>query len=127
LRAGLERNPTDPGLVHALGLSLARGGRLDAALGQLKRAAELSPDEPRYRYVYGVALQSSGQRDAGLEVLRAAYDRFPGYTPTLVALATMYRDAGDLDRAKNYTHRLLAISPADADAKALLRELESAR
>jgi predicted CXXCH cytochrome family protein len=127
LRAGLDRNPTDPGLVHALGLLLARSGRLDAALGMLRRATELNPNDPRYRYVYGVALHSSGQREAGLEVLRATYERFPGFTPTLIALATMYRDAGDRDRAKDFTHRLLAISPADAGARALLSELDSAR
>ena len=127
LQTGIERNPDDPGLVHALGLSQARSNRLDAALATLRRAAELGPDEPRYRYVYGVAMYSSGQRDAGLEVLRATYERFPGYAPTLVALATMNRDAGRLDRARDYARRLLELSPADADARALLAELESAQ
>jgi predicted CXXCH cytochrome family protein len=125
LQAGVERNPDDPGLVHALGLSQARSNRLDAALATLRRAAELGPDEPRYRYVYGVAMYSSGRRDAGLEDLRATYERFPGYAPTLVALATMNRDAGHLDRARDYARRLLEISPADADARALLAELDS--
>jgi tetratricopeptide (TPR) repeat protein len=127
LQKGIERNPDDPGLVHALGLSQARSNQLDAALATLRRATELGPDEPRYRYVYGVAMYSLGQRDAALEELRAAYERFPGYAPTLVALATMNRDTGHLDRARDYARRLLELSPADPNARALLTELDSAR
>jgi len=126
LRTGLTQNPDDSGLMHALGLSLVRSNRLDAALPLLRQAAELGTDEPLYAYVYGVALHSTGQTGAGLDALRAAHDRFPGYAPTLVALATMYRDAGNPEQARDYALRLLELSPADAGARALLRELESA-
>jgi predicted CXXCH cytochrome family protein len=127
LRSGLEINPSDPGLLHALGLSLVRGGRSDDALTMLRRAAEQGADDPLYRYVYGVALHSLGQRNAALEVLRAAHERFPGHAPTLIALATMYRDGGNLDQARDYAGRLFELSPSDPGAQALLRELEQQR
>src|SRR5690606_5873547 len=41
LRAGIERVPDDAALRYALGLSLARSGRIDDALAALERAAAL--------------------------------------------------------------------------------------
>jgi tetratricopeptide (TPR) repeat protein len=89
----------------------------------LRQASESGAGDPYYRYVYGVALHSSGERAAALEVLRGTHERFPGHAPTLVALATMSRDEGDLERARDYAQRLLELSPADPTARALLAEL----
>jgi predicted CXXCH cytochrome family protein len=123
LRTGLARSPTDPALALGLGLSLVRSGRAEEALAMLRQASESGGGDPYYRYVYGVALHSSGERAAALDVLRATHERFPGHAPTLVALATMSRDAGDLERARDYAQRLLDLSPADPTARALLAEL----
>src|SRR5690606_22616389 len=113
LRRGLEANPDDAALRYALALSLVRGGRLDEALPELRRAAEAAPDEPRYPYALGLALVSLERREDAIEVLTGAADRFPGYPPTLLALATLHRDAGDVGSARDYTRRLLEVSPSD--------------
>jgi len=89
----------------------------------LREASEQGPSEPLYMYVYGVALHSSGAVDAGLELLENAHERFPGYAPTLFALATMQRDAGDLDKAREFARRLVDVSPGDPGAQALAAEL----
>ena len=123
LRTALSMAPTDPALELALGLSLVRGERRDEALAMLRRASEHGSADPYTRYVYGVALNSMGESAAALTALRATHERFPGHAPTLVALATMSRDAGDTKRAKEYAQRLLELSPADATARALLAEL----
>ena len=48
LRQALARNP-DSALAHySLGLALVRQQRLDLALEDLRRAAELEPDSARY-------------------------------------------------------------------------------
>jgi tetratricopeptide (TPR) repeat protein len=125
LRRGIELAPTEPSLKHALGLSLVRSQRLDQALPLLREASEQGAAEPLYGYVYGVALHSSGSADAGLEELENAHERFPGYAPVLFALATMHRDAGDLESAREYAHRLLDVSPGDTAARALAAELDT--
>jgi predicted CXXCH cytochrome family protein len=123
LRRGIELEPSDPSLKHALGLSLVRSRRLDEALEMLGEASEHGTAEPLYAYVYGVALHSSGARDAGLEELESVAERFPGYAPVLFALATMHRDAGDIETAREHARRLLEISPGDTAARALAAEL----
>jgi tetratricopeptide (TPR) repeat protein len=123
LRRGIQLEPNEPSLKHALGLSLVRSGRLEEALTMLREASEQGAAEPLYPYVYGVALHSSGNASAGLEVLENVSERFPGYAPVLFALATMHRDAGDVETAREYARRLLEVSPGDAAGRALAAEL----
>ena len=125
LREAVENNREDPSGHFALGLSLVRSDQLTAAMDALERAAALAPDEPYYQYVIGIALNSTGDRTAALERLREAHARFPGYRETLVALATIHRDGGEIDEARLYAGRLLELSPADPSARALLDELNS--
>ena len=56
LREGIARAPEDATLHHALGLSLVRQKKSDAALSELKRATELAPGNARFAYVYGIAM-----------------------------------------------------------------------
>jgi predicted CXXCH cytochrome family protein len=123
LRRGIELEPSEPSLKHALGLSLVRSGQLDQALPLLREASEQGTGEPLYAYVYGVALHSSGSPDAGLDELENVHERFPGYAPVLFALATMHRDAGDIESAREYGNSLLEVSPGDPSARALAAEL----
>jgi predicted CXXCH cytochrome family protein len=124
LRRGIELEPNDPSLKHALGLSLVRSNRLEEALAMLREASEQGIADPLYAYVYGVALHSTGARDEGLAELESTAQRFPGYAPVLFALATMHRDAGNIESARDYARRLLEVSPGDTAARALAAELD---
>lgn len=125
LTEALARIPGDADLSFSLGLTLVRMSRLEEAVSLLEAASRSSPDNPYYQYVYGVALNSAGRVAESLEVLNAAHERFPGYRNVLVALATILRDAGDIEGALRFARDLLALSPADAEARSLLAELES--
>jgi len=119
LRRGIAANPDEAGLHHALGLSLVRSGRVQEALPRLREASDRGSEDPLYAYVYGVALHSTGAVREALGLLEAAHERFPGYPPILFALATMQRDAGDLEAARAHVRRLLDIAPTSARALAL--------
>ena len=125
LRQAVESNGEDPSGHFALGLSLVRSEQLEDAMESLQRAAELAPDEPYYQYVIGIALNSMGERAVALQQLREVHARFPGHRDTVVALATIHRDGGEVDEARLYAERLLEMSPADPSARALIEELNS--
>jgi tetratricopeptide (TPR) repeat protein len=78
LRRGLAIAPDSADLHHALGLALVRGKRVDEALVELERAAELGPGQPRYAVVYAVGLHSAGRKQEALAVLAAARALHPG-------------------------------------------------
>ncbi len=125
LRQALERFPDSAEVHHALGLLLVRSQRADEALDALERAAKLAPESPRHAYVYGVALASAGKPQRALAVLEEAHRSHPGTPDLLVALATLHRDAGDLDAALVHARKLVELRPEDPAARSLVLELES--
>ncbi|HWZ86322.1 MAG TPA: tetratricopeptide repeat protein [Thermoanaerobaculia bacterium] len=123
LRQGLAAAPRDPGIHHALGLTLVRRKRMPEALKELEKAAALPPERARYAYVYGVALDSTGQTGRALEVLAAAHTRFPGNREILSALASFSAKARNWAAAIGYAKELLELDPQDPEALRLLDQL----
>jgi len=123
LRAAIARMPNDPGLHHALGLTLIRLKQLDEALFELHRAAELGPDQARFIYVYAVALHSAGRGDEAISVLKNGLARHPGNHDILLALIAFSRDAGDLVSALEYAERLARVEPDDRNLANFVEEL----
>ena len=111
LRTALARLPDDADLHHALGLNLVRQGRSSEALPELARAAAIDPANARYAFVHGLGLNAAGQTDEAIEVLEASHARHPGDRDTLLALATINRDAGRLAAALSWADRLIAVDP----------------
>jgi predicted CXXCH cytochrome family protein len=107
----LARLPDNPELHFTLGLNLVRQHQATEAIPEFARAAELDPANPRYAYVQGVALNSTGRTDDALEVLEAAQARHPADRDTLLALATINRDAGRMAAALSWADRLVALDP----------------
>ena len=120
LRAALQRSPAAAALHHALGLSLVRRQKLADALTELKAAVDLAPSEPRFAYVYAVALRSSGAAADARAVLDRALGGSPWNPNILGALLTDALAAGDSVRALDYTTRLVALRPDDAQLERVL-------
>ena len=123
LRAAIAAAPQDAGVHHALGLALVRLKRLDEALGELRRAAELAPDQARYAYVYAVALHSAGRSSEAMTVLKESLARHPDDRDSLLALISFSREAGDVGTALEYAEQLARIAPADPNISGLIQDL----
>ncbi len=106
LRQGLGREPGVADVHHALGLLLVRQKRMDEALAELARAAQLDRDSPRYAYVYAIALDSVGQRQQALAVLAAAQHRFSADRDILAALVQLAGQSGDAVGAAQWAQQL---------------------
>ena len=123
IRDGLERDPDDAMLHHALGLLLVRSGRSDAAIESLGAAARLEKDNSRYSYVFGVALNSMGRSDEAARTLAEAYEKHPGSFDIAWAYATVSRDRGDIATARAVLAAMRIRFPANPDVEALARQL----
>jgi predicted CXXCH cytochrome family protein len=123
LQRAIAAIPRDPGVRHALGLTLVRLKRLDEAIGELGRAAEWAPAQARYGYVYGVALHSAGRATEAMNVLKENATRHPDDRDTLLALVSFSREAGDMSSALSYAQQLASIAPSDASVARLIDEL----
>jgi Tfp pilus assembly protein PilF len=125
LRRALHRNSDAAVLHYALGLSLVRQKKYADALHSLRQAAQLEPAAPRYTLTYAIALNSTGKPEQALAELEDYDNRNPSNREVLLTLATMNRDAGNIDTALGYAQTLLELSPGDAQAKLLTESLEN--
>lgn len=123
LRHGIDAGADVPPLHHALGLSLARSGRIAEAVTQLGLAASLAPRNARFTYAHAVALHSSGQVEEAIRTLEEARGTHPTDRDVLIALTTFHRDAGNLEAARRYARDLAIAYPDDEGARQLLQSL----
>ncbi|MGZ5872136.1 MAG: tetratricopeptide repeat protein [Bradyrhizobium sp.] len=123
LRAAIAVSPREAAAHHALGLTLTRLKKPDAALSEFRKATELEPDGARYAYVYAVALNSGGQGERAMAVLKEGLARHPGDRDILSALIAFNRAAGDTGSALAYAERLAAITPDDRNLATLIQQL----
>jgi tetratricopeptide (TPR) repeat protein len=123
LRDAINAVPTDGGLHHALGLSLVRLKRLDDALAELRRAAELDHNNARYAYIYGVALHSTGRQQEAITYLEDSLTRHPENRDISMAIVSFSREAGDAATALQYAEQAYKIAPDDQALKAIVDEL----
>ena len=70
-------------------------------------------------YVLGIALNSLGQQDAALTLLENAFQEFPTNYNIGWALATILRDSGDFEHAKEVVDTLGSSYPDDSNITAL--------
>ena len=123
LSAGLRLDANDADLNHAMGLALVRGEDAGKTLEYLGKAAELAPDNIRYSYVHAIAMHSQGRTDEALELLQSIHDRHPADFEAAWALATINRDAGNIDQARHYAQSLAEIYPQAENVRQLLQSL----
>lgn len=126
LREAVATSMQEGSLHHALGLTLVRLRRSDAALEELRRAAELEPERARFAYVYAVALQSAGRRNDAIGVLKANLQRHPGDRDSLVAMINFSREIRDIAGALHYAERLAKLTPNDAGLSKVIEDLRRA-
>ena len=123
IAAAWEKAP----LQHALGLLLVRKGDKGAALQSLAAAASSGTASARHRYVFAVALAGEGRTDDALAQLEAAQRNDPWNREVLEALVTFTAEARGAALAIPWAQRLVELDPEDADARARLLQLESAK
>ncbi len=125
LRAAITVSPREAAAHHALGLTLTRLKRPDAALPEFRQAAELDSDSARYAYVYAVALNSGGKTAEAITVLKESLARHPSDRDTLSALIAFNRAAGDIGAALTYAERLATVTPDDPNLAGVIQQLRS--
>jgi len=124
LREALSRLAVDASLHHALGLTLVRQKRTEAALDELRQAAILDPGQAHYAYVYAVALKSIGRRDDATAVLKESLRGHPNDLELLSTLTAFSREKGDLAAALEYAERMVRLRPGDPQLADLVRALK---
>lgn len=136
LRGVLSGMKIQEGLWQALTL----GPRVEA---DRNRALELAPENPRVHYLTGLSLwfapEGFGDRGRALEQFLKAETLFEqeagrpagpyeprwGRVQNLAFIGDVYSSQGDIERARDYYRRALALNPGEALASQRMKELEA--
>jgi tetratricopeptide (TPR) repeat protein len=122
LRKALGHNPDDLSIRAFLGFLLSRQKQFDAAIAEfaaIERAAEKDPAvagalQPQFYFWYGTTCEQNGNFEAAERLLERCLVLAPEFAQALNYLAYMWADKGvNLDKARDYVVRALAVEPDD--------------
>lgn len=125
LREGIERAPEEGELYYSLGLLLAEETRLQDAAKALEQAARLMPDRARIHYNLGLTLQHLERRQEATTALLRAQELEPENPEFVHALAILFLQSGDLERARFFALELVRLVPEAPGPRQLLEELDA--
>jgi tetratricopeptide (TPR) repeat protein len=133
LRDGLKLSPSDPAIRLNLAMALRAKGDAAEALPLFESLAKEHPEEANFSYQLGQTLRQNGDLPAALEAFEKALDANGEMPEAYYALAAtlkeqaghlkpaaaneysrlgrIYRDSGDLPRARHAFQRALALNP----------------
>jgi tetratricopeptide (TPR) repeat protein len=103
-----------------VGLGLAREGKLDEAIHQLRKALQMVPGDARGHYHLALALDRRGDTEEAIAEFRKALEADPTsfYVPTIRGdLALALAESGRLEEAVENYARALEDNPGDARAR----------
>lgn len=119
-RRALALAPEAAHTQHSLGTLLVKSGRPGEALPLLQAAAQALADDPQAQADLALLFEQLGNRTEARAVLSRAAERQPHTGGYHTLLAGIQARSGDLAAAEHSFRKALAISPADANARASL-------
>lgn len=116
----LQRDPAPaitPALLHDLGVSCLRGGRLADAHKVFTRLLDHEKYKTKARYYLGLVLYQMGKYKNAIVYLRQHLDERPDASHVLTRIGMAYLHLGEIDKAREACNRALAIEPGDLQAR----------
>jgi len=123
-RAAIAVSPRAAAAHHALGLTLTRLKKPEAALSEFRRAAELE------RARHGISMSTRlrciplASAKEAVTVLNGALKTHPSNREILQVLVSFSRMAGDVEAALGYAERLAVTAPDDHGLAALILDCD---
>jgi tetratricopeptide (TPR) repeat protein len=117
LKFGIVHNPDDAALHESLARVLLARGRHDEALHAAQASLRIDPSNHGAHAVRVAALDDSGDASSLLAVLRQAVQMHPDDPFTMVELAAIEAEQGNVDRARVLLSRAQRLAPRDPDIR----------
>ncbi len=123
LRQALAESPNDPALLSALGYIEQKRGHTNDSRELYQRALARDPNLIDAATNLGVLEAKSGHMNDAIALWQSAFQRAPGRSSIGMNLARAFCSAGQTDKARDTTLRVLEFNPDLDAAKHLLHDL----
>ncbi len=124
LREGLRLYPEEPELHFSLALLLAELGRTNEAADEMALVARLAPDRPRVFYNLGLLLKEVGRVGEAEVALEEAMGRNEEDPDPVHALALLYKDRREYQRALPLAEKLVYLRRGDPVSRQLYEQIQ---
>lgn len=148
-KLAISKNPNNPEAHFWFALNKAAIGKINGVLNSLfmvddlrkkaQKVIELDPEHAGAYMLLGEINKSlpgffGGNKEKAIEEFKTAIEKDSLHTPSYIALAKVYRDVGDTEKAKELLSKLLSFKTSrdirrlllyeKKDAKKILKEIE---
>jgi CheY-like chemotaxis protein len=114
-------SPSEADTALAQGIDAYQAGRVDEAIGHLKRGVAVDPLAFRLRFHLGLLYGKNGSVYEGIQELEKAVELNPKSFPALKNLAVLYEKAGFRNKAVEAWERTAQVAP-DADTREQIKQ-----
>lgn len=125
----IKMGPQNPGIHRVyrnLSTTLAKVGRYDEAVVQLKRAISLRPQEAEYYDILGNILGKAERFEEALPYFEMVLSLKPDDVSVYKSLGICYFAMGEIEKARGYLERYLKTAPPDFPViKAIVDSIET--
>ena len=122
-REALQATPDDANLNYKLALALDGAGDLTGERNALEHAIKIDPTFALAQYQLGYVESQQGDQASAEQQFRRAVEAAPGYTKAWISLAATLGMESRFPEAQQAVSRALQLSPKDAEALELRKEL----
>ena len=126
LESTLQKSSGDPAILSALAYLEQQRGATDRARALYQKALAADPLLLDAATNLGVMEANSGHAGEAVKLWQSAFDRAPYKSSIGMNLARVFCAAGQFDKARNCTLRVLEFNPDLSEAKQLLQHLNAA-
>ena len=123
-RRVLKSDPGNPGVLANLAVSLGQQRRMKEASDVMREAVRRDPGEAQNHFNLGAMLAEQGRWQEALASFEQARAHGLRNPRVQIALAKMRFRLGDREGSRRDLQQALSLDPADAEARALLAELQ---
>lgn len=117
-------DPSDPGMLHDLGIVSFQRGDLELAADCFLKALAVKPDFPAAHNYLGVVFNEMGRRDEAKVYYEMAIALKPDYAEPYHNLGVLLKSRGGIQEALSYVKKAVELKPDYAEAKRNLEEIE---
>ena len=115
----------DASVLNLAAAAYHREGRLEEAVGLLKRARALAPKDPHVLNSLGVCLRALGRNEEALLAYEAAVRADPGMAPAHSNRGSLLKDMNDMKGARAAYERAAELEPNYVEPLAALASLDA--
>lgn len=122
-----QANPEQARSHYKAGLEAMDNGERTTAIEEFRRASQFDPGNADYMFKLAFLLDQMGEEDEALAIYEQLVSEERPHVNTLINLAVLYEDRGEISRAEKCLRQVLETDPNHPRARMFLKDVTASR